>query len=72
MKIRESEITKSIQLWDDLGFYIWMHNWRKADEICKKLNALKKEKPFKYYISLILSKLVSVSDFKNEENLKED
>lgn len=26
---------EAIILWNDLGFYIWMCNWRKANVVCE-------------------------------------
>ena len=51
---------EAIRLWDDLGFYIWCCQWARANRVCEKLNIIKKEKPFIYYISWILSKAIIV------------
>lgn len=51
---------EAIRLWDDLGFYIWCCQWARANRVCEKLDIIKKEKPFTYYISAILSNVITI------------
>ena len=51
---------EAIRLWDDLGFYIWCQQWKRANNVCKKLDEIKKNSPLKYYTSYILSRWITV------------
>lgn len=51
---------EAIRLWNDLNFYIWCNQWKKANSICKELEAIRREKPFTYYVSKILSEVIII------------
>lgn len=51
---------ESIKLWNDLSFYIWSNNWRRADVISNRLDNVKKQRPFIYYISALLSNFIII------------
>lgn len=49
---------EAIILWNDLEFYIWCKLWKRANNVCKKINEVKKNSPLKYYVSYILSRFI--------------
>ena len=51
---------EAIRLWNDLGFYIWCQHWKRANNVCKKLDEVKKNSTLKYYTSYILSRWITV------------
>ena len=51
--IIKSNLKYAIELWDDLGFYIWMMNWRKANIQCEKIGTFKKEHPIYNFVAML-------------------
>ena len=40
-----------VELWDWLGFYIFMMRWDKANVVCHEIDAYKEPHPIAYYLS---------------------
>ena len=47
-------LKQAIALWDWLGFYIWMENWRRANMQCDRIDEFKKEHPIRNFIEMLV------------------
>lgn len=50
-------IKEGYELWCDLGFYIWMMNWRRAEEQAGKIDVFNKNHPIANIISCVASSI---------------
>ena len=52
-----NNLKKAYELHDDLGFYVWMMSWKRAERQCKKIEEFKKYHPVYNFIGSILASI---------------